>query len=933
MEHFRNVFTLGGSGDRQTGGRGSPPPARRPPSTENDDQSWERSITWGAGDDFYAPNVAGQFSRQRTETQCDRQGEGNIFALGQDANTRLPPSEITQQGWEADRAQDQGGTQEPGDHGGTATTNAPYQTQPDQTEATKLSGLEAAIARWKTTDPKALERELEWQRSVGGEKTRITVFQETAGGLQDFKSYLFMKPGSAFGTIVHSPLKFMAISPATRHLQGRFIGFIGDRTRAREPTAVLFPSVKTWQWVKAMVATDGPSLIAYYDNDPSKKGTLWTPGEDCARDEGHVPRLLHIPVLLHELIRKEGRSLMPHEVLQLVLTYLEENHQGGQTNQNSWELIIKWCVVAAQPDAQGDSLVAFAVEAITEGDDDDFGRWVEQRLDSTLGKKPAQGETRGATPSLRPAGLVPQDFATEVGKGVALGLHALSPFKHQAGAGMGGVGETDLKKGYGDEDVAALMGFSRVKRGDQLQDIWAYFQTTGMKNVDVCRRQLMARMARWARDRHIPIDPSIYLKNTTVKAIMELKFNPGEGVAHLSSADKGLSIMSCRGRTTAETERIREREEALSATEQTRQLDELLRLSKGITRAPADNFWELKSNIATFMALVWVLFGSECDYYKGLRNVYATLELKEVMAQKAAFTAEHCRRITWAIIDDGRAHFDDVKTTLDFRGPDETAWPQSFLVDILRNVRYAIPVERANFPEEWKRKVRIAADDNKGGGGPGGRATPTRGRDQSGVMQGAVQGAIGQRRDHGNPQTVTGSGGQMTYGHGQQSGWWAPPFPGAGYPGAPYSAYPHTQQGQQHGGGQPTARDWRAGWTDERNPKIKSLMQGYLDRTGGRVFLTNILEAAGKRQSDLPTLPKYIHPTGRTFLCWSSVLGRCTWRDCRFRKEGGHPLPGDITDDFAERVIDVIGKGVVTGGHAVGSPAKKQKGGDAATGN
>jgi hypothetical protein len=62
MEHFRNVFTLGGSGDRQTGGRGSPPPARRPPSTENDDQSWERSITWGAGDDFSAPNVAGQFS-------------------------------------------------------------------------------------------------------------------------------------------------------------------------------------------------------------------------------------------------------------------------------------------------------------------------------------------------------------------------------------------------------------------------------------------------------------------------------------------------------------------------------------------------------------------------------------------------------------------------------------------------------------------------------------------------------------------------------------------------------------------------------------------------------------------------------------------------------------------------------------------------------
>ncbi len=70
-------------------------------------------------------------------------------------------------------------------------------------------------------------------------------------------------------------------------------------------------------------------------------------------------------------------------------------------------------------------------------------------------------------------------------------------------------------------------------------------------------------------------------------------------------------------------------------------------------------------NVATFMSLVWVLFGSECYYYKGLQNVYATLELREVMAQKQSFTAEHCRRITWAILDDGRAHFDDVKTTLD----------------------------------------------------------------------------------------------------------------------------------------------------------------------------------------------------------------------------------------------------------------------------
>ncbi len=35
-------------------------------------------------------------------------------------------------------------------------------------------------------------------------------------------------------------------------------------------------------------------------------------------------------------------------------------------------------------------------------------------------------------------------------------------------------------------------------------------------------------------------------------------------------------------------------------------------------------------------------------------------------------------------------------------------------------MRYAIPVERANFPEEWKRKVRTTTDDH-GGSAAGGR--------------------------------------------------------------------------------------------------------------------------------------------------------------------------------------------------------------------
>ena len=116
--------------------------------------------------------------------------------------------------------------------------------------------------------------------------------------------------------------------------------------------------------------------------------------------------------------------------------------------------------------------------------------------------------------------------------------------------------------------------------------------------------------------------------------------------------------------------------------------------------------------------------------------------------------------------------------------------------------------------------------------------------------------------------------------------------PGGGYTGIGYYP-PHSYQ----------PRDWRANWNDERHPKIKSLMATYLERTQGRVHLAELLTAAGKRQTDLPTLPQYVHPNGKPFLCWSSVLGQCTFRDCRFLQHGGHPAAKDITDEFADKVV------------------------------
>ncbi len=79
-----------------------------------------------------------------------------------------------------------------------------------------------------------------------------------------------------------------------------------------------------------------------------------------------------------------------------------------------------------------------------------------------------------------------------------------------------------------------------------------------------------------------------------------------------------------------ETEEIKERELALNATENTRLFNKYLKYVKGATRQPANNFWDLTQKIATYMALLWVLFGDRCNYYRNIYKIHSIMDLPEV---------------------------------------------------------------------------------------------------------------------------------------------------------------------------------------------------------------------------------------------------------------------------------------------------------------
>jgi hypothetical protein len=151
--------------------------------------------------------------------------------------------------------------------------------------------------------------------------------------------------------LCHNPTfanKFVAISEATQHLQGRYVGFIGDRTATKDPTPVVLPQQSTWKWDTKTTSSDAAALEAHYAADPTRRRKLWAP-DQAGSDEWTAImaiRLLAAPLVLFRAIREERRPLMPHEVRGLVLTIIKDADDSNKACDD-WQLVLLWCLLAA----------------------------------------------------------------------------------------------------------------------------------------------------------------------------------------------------------------------------------------------------------------------------------------------------------------------------------------------------------------------------------------------------------------------------------------------------------------------------------------------------------------------------------------------------------------------------------------------------------
>ena len=71
-------------------------------------------------------------------------------------------------------------------------------------------------------------------------------------------------------------------------------------------------------------------------------------------------------------------------------------------------------------------------------------------------------------------------------------------------------------------------------------------------------------------------------------------------------------------------------------------------------RRPPTNWYELEEMLATFAALLWVLFGDVCPLYDQTYKSWRLLNHPSIKAVKPKFTRIRCAHITWQVLEETR---------------------------------------------------------------------------------------------------------------------------------------------------------------------------------------------------------------------------------------------------------------------------------------
>ena len=822
----------------------------------------------GGGQQMLAPPRGGQGFEPPTIQGTMGQPDGTTTQGSGGLHSAPPPPFVPQPQGGAQIA-----VQPPATQGGAGTgrTPPPAGSGPINTPPQEYSGIASALERLAPLLSDAdTARNLRWQREVDGDKNKLAIWKLEATGASGLQFYAYMQPGEAFLVLGHSLSTIYSTTTDVASYHGKMVLFIGDRTSTRECTPVVLPA-SAFAWVKCKICENKSKLADFFADNRNEYGNYWDPlPADGARVEHHVPKLLALPLWAVKLYQELKGSVMPHELLASIEQHLASDAT-ALGNGDDWNLVRSWLLVASQRDDGGGDATKFKPFLAVRTDpllsnDRLILRWIAERLDASLGRRPDMTST-STTVGIQGNMSVVQNMsgiiASEVGKGLGVAMQNAAKAGPSQLAGAGAA--SDDAKPYTQDQLATLLGFHGAMNVAYLTKVWRLFKSSKVPNYDYLRRTIKGEMLRWADGQRCWIEEGVYFDNKTLDEWSALKFNPGDSTALYSSADKGISILKCRAPTSAHLEDLRRQEEVWDATKGNATYVEVIKQakSKDVCHPPHD-FGELRSNISTFCALLFTLFGEGCDLYRSMMSILQILSHPFSMQNKQAYSPEVVRRIIWAIIVDTRSYFDDIKLADDFLEQGQyLQFPVSTLEGDFMAIKHGIKIQRHNFPSEWATPDPYQGHSGyyPGKGGGGGYVPP-------GVPSG--------------PSTP-----------------WVPPPGGVKPPTTPYN--------------------WRpTNWEETRHPKIQAMMEPLLTKYRGRCSVSSILTEGGKRFDSLPRLDAY--PNG---ICWLNSIASCPYGDqCSYA--GGHLPKGTLTDAHADEVVATLQAGVTAMVTRPSSPNRKR---------
>ena len=110
-------------------------------------------------------------------------------------------------------------------------------------------------------DDAVIGRELDWQSRVEGDQAKSIAFRDQTVNKTTFRAFTFMKGKSPLVHMAHAVGQCFSMSGLATEVQGKYIGFIGDRGNGRYPVPFILPPQNTWASTKVKHLSDGTAFL------------------------------------------------------------------------------------------------------------------------------------------------------------------------------------------------------------------------------------------------------------------------------------------------------------------------------------------------------------------------------------------------------------------------------------------------------------------------------------------------------------------------------------------------------------------------------------------------------------------------------------------------------------------------------------------------